>query len=192
MDQLNIAKASLIGHSMGGKLAMATACKYPDRVESVINIDSVPLFLSKSVPSYFNQVRTIVHRMKKFDVAQKYQNQLKDETSRMLECKNIGNMLVDNMKFDDNRKCTGWKSNMPTLLDFFPDILDHEDPGTYRGPFLSINGEDNKWDKNSYIRQFPEVTEDEVVCMQGAGHSVHADKPVETLKLISDFMSKLV
>jgi pimeloyl-ACP methyl ester carboxylesterase len=32
----------MMGHSLGGRTAMTTACRFPDRVEAVISIDSAP------------------------------------------------------------------------------------------------------------------------------------------------------
>ena len=31
-----------MGHSLGGKTAMTLACRYPERVESVISVDAAP------------------------------------------------------------------------------------------------------------------------------------------------------
>ena len=41
-DQLNIDKFTLLGHSMGGKIAMTTACKHPDRIDGIISVDAAP------------------------------------------------------------------------------------------------------------------------------------------------------
>ena len=42
LDHLSISKASLIGHSMGGKIAMALSQINPDRVNKQIIIDIAP------------------------------------------------------------------------------------------------------------------------------------------------------
>ena len=41
-DEYNIPKFDIMGHSMGGKLALHTALRHPDRVRSVISIEAVP------------------------------------------------------------------------------------------------------------------------------------------------------
>lgn len=43
MDQLAIEKAIIIGHSMGGKVAMALTAMAPDRIEKVVAIDVAPV-----------------------------------------------------------------------------------------------------------------------------------------------------
>ena len=41
-DKHGLQKFDLLGHSLGGRVAMTIACKYPDRVDGVICIDSPP------------------------------------------------------------------------------------------------------------------------------------------------------
>ena len=42
MDGLGLEKVILMGHSMGGKVAMWLACHHPDRVERLMVIDIAP------------------------------------------------------------------------------------------------------------------------------------------------------
>ncbi|MGS0730881.1 alpha/beta fold hydrolase, partial [Shewanella sp. 0m-11] len=43
IDELNCKDAILIGHSMGGKIAMATALSYPERVSQLVVADIAPV-----------------------------------------------------------------------------------------------------------------------------------------------------
>jgi pimeloyl-ACP methyl ester carboxylesterase len=40
MDKLQINKAVLVGHSLGGGIALLTSLKYPSRVQSLILLDT--------------------------------------------------------------------------------------------------------------------------------------------------------
>lgn len=42
-DKLKLDKFTILGHSLGGKVAMTFAGKYPDRVDGVIAVDVAPL-----------------------------------------------------------------------------------------------------------------------------------------------------
>src|SRR5262245_54058234 len=42
MDEQNLAKATIVGHSMGGKTAMLLACRHPERVERLVVVDIAP------------------------------------------------------------------------------------------------------------------------------------------------------
>jgi pimeloyl-ACP methyl ester carboxylesterase len=48
LDSLSIDEACLVGHSMGGKVAMATALMHPSRVSALTVLDIAPLDYSKS------------------------------------------------------------------------------------------------------------------------------------------------
>lgn len=43
LDNLDIAHAHIIGHSMGGKIAMATALAFPERIISMVAADIAPV-----------------------------------------------------------------------------------------------------------------------------------------------------
>lgn len=42
-DKHGLEKFTLLGHSLGGRAAMTTACRFPDRVDGVISVDSAPV-----------------------------------------------------------------------------------------------------------------------------------------------------
>ncbi|HTL66399.1 MAG TPA: alpha/beta fold hydrolase [Lacunisphaera sp.] len=42
MDAQGLRRATLVGHSMGGKTAMLLACRHPDRVERLVVVDIAP------------------------------------------------------------------------------------------------------------------------------------------------------
>lgn len=42
-DQNNVDQIALLGHNIGAKTAMTLACLYPDRVASLISLDTAPL-----------------------------------------------------------------------------------------------------------------------------------------------------
>jgi esterase len=42
MDRTGLARATVVGHSMGGKTAMLLACRHPERVERLVVVDIAP------------------------------------------------------------------------------------------------------------------------------------------------------
>jgi pimeloyl-ACP methyl ester carboxylesterase len=42
-DQNDLEKFTILGHSLGGRTAMTVACRYQDRVDGVISVDSAPI-----------------------------------------------------------------------------------------------------------------------------------------------------
>ena len=45
-DSQRLNTFTVLGHSLGGRAAMTTACRYPDRVDGVISVDSPPVDVS--------------------------------------------------------------------------------------------------------------------------------------------------
>ena len=41
-DSQGLDKFTILGHSMGGRAAMTTACRFPERVDGVICLDAAP------------------------------------------------------------------------------------------------------------------------------------------------------
>lgn len=50
-DRNELDKFTVLGHSLGGRSAMTTACRYPDRVEGCIVIDAAPV--DESVNTFY-------------------------------------------------------------------------------------------------------------------------------------------
>ena len=48
-DNLQLEKFTVLGHSLGGRSAMSFACRYPDRVDGCISVDSAPVDESKNM-----------------------------------------------------------------------------------------------------------------------------------------------
>ena len=63
-DNLFLEKFTVLGHSMGGKTAMTVACRYPDRVDGVISVDSAPVSAVDSASS--NHVMSTTQRVVSF------------------------------------------------------------------------------------------------------------------------------
>ena len=53
---------------MGGRTAMTTACRYPDRVDGVISIDTAPVDESKN-EAVIDQIRSVITFMYDLNVA---------------------------------------------------------------------------------------------------------------------------
>lgn len=63
MDTLGIKKATLVGHSFGGRVAIELAAKFPDRVEKLVLVDSAGILPKRGLKFYF---RLLKHKILKF------------------------------------------------------------------------------------------------------------------------------
>jgi esterase len=139
LDKLDIPKITMLGHSMGGKVVMAAASKFPDRVDGVISVDSAPVDYNQKPASHVSFINKVVSELNGYEVVGKDKRDLISEMHTKFNSQAVAQMMISNMAFDDDRKSTGWTVNMPTLLSSTHDIYDYVKIGEYTGPFKAIN-----------------------------------------------------
>lgn len=94
----NIQKPILVGHSMGGGLAMAIAGDYPELVDRIIIVDALPCLQALSNPDFktkeVNDCSTTVKQMIEISDGQFYQMQ-KMSIPSLLEDKTMQEKIID-------------------------------------------------------------------------------------------------
>lgn len=197
LDKLSVEKASLLGHSMGGKVAVCFAGHYPDRVEQLIVADISPV--SYSVTGRQSGGRAyhagVLEAMRSIDVDSVESRAEADrKLSGKVENRRIRQFLLKNLKRKED-KSFGWRINLDVLireLDNIMDGINESCPGfpipVTGFPVLFIRGERSPYIKDEdfpAIRKiFPQA---EITTLPGAGHWLHAEKPGEFVKRILGF-----
>ena len=59
LDEKGLSRAILLGHSMGGKVAMKIACEHPDRVDKLLVVDILPIRYSNTHDNDFDGMRSL-------------------------------------------------------------------------------------------------------------------------------------
>ena len=185
MEQHWMFSAALIGHSMGGKVAMQLALEHPDMVERLVVVDIAPGQADDNHSGIFKALLDL-------DLGQIATRQ-EAEAALLKAVPDLGTrqFLLKNI----TRNAKGgfhWKMNLPVLWQHFQDILATVCPptgGIYDKPALFIRGS-----RSNYIQEedhalihelFPQA---QIVTIQDAGHWVHADQPKALLQLLKDFL----
>jgi pimeloyl-ACP methyl ester carboxylesterase len=85
---------------------------------------------------------------------------------------------------------TFWTCNMPAIYKNQDNIFGFEFLGQYTGNdvLLILGGNSYKYDNQTFRPVFPNLKDENVVIIPGAGHWVHSEKPAETINAISDFL----
>jgi pimeloyl-ACP methyl ester carboxylesterase len=176
--------AVLIGHSMGGKVAMQMALNHPDMVEKLIVVDIAPGKAADNHSGIFEALlwMDLSVMQARADIESYLVSRIPDMGTRQFLLKNI--TRNDDGKF-------AWKMNLPVLWRHFPDILDAVTGEPFDKPALFVRG-----DRSDYIKDadtalimtlFPQA---EIKTIPNAGHWVHADKPNELITVISEFLDR--
>lgn len=182
LEQHWVFKTALVGHSMGGKVAMQFALHHPDMVERLVVVDIAPGPAADNHAHIFRALLDLdLSRIATRQEAEAWlEPRVPDFGTRQFLLKNI------------TRNADGtfaWKMNLPVLWGAYPDILAGVQGEPFDKPTLFIRGGRSNYVQDEDFplirRMFPQA---QVVTIEGAGHWVHADKPTELLALVREFL----
>lgn len=195
MNQNQLYSAILLGHSMGGKVAMFFAAAFPERVKKMIVVDISPrTYKFTTGDMQFNEHLNILNALNNLNT-----NDLKsrEEAAEMLgkdiHSQRVLQFLLKNLKRDKN-KVFYWKMNIPVLLNNIYKIMGgleglQHDLSLFKKPVLFIRGANSYYIKDIDIELIGNLFRGaQIVTIEGAGHWVHAEKPDEFVRLVKSFV----
>lgn len=177
IEELSLKNITIIGHSMGGKVAMQLTELIPDDIDKIIVIDIAPV--TYTVDSHV-QVFTAIHTCLQQNVTDKkiVQNIL----SQYLDERTM-QFLLKSFKFEH------WLFNFKSIQQNYSTILGWQEIPPYFDGVLFIKGSDSDYINEDYqadiLLQFPYAI---IETVDGAGHNVHTEKTQEVVTLIEDFL----
>lgn len=182
MEENWIHSAILIGHSMGGKVAMQLALNYPDFIEKLVVVDIDPGLAEDNHSPIFRALLALdLSKIRERKEAEQYLSEkIADVGTRQFLLKNITR---------DENGAYSWKMNLPVLWAHFQEILAPVSGEPFQKPALFIRGSKSNYIKPSetalIMSLFPQAR---IETIEGAGHWVHADKPNELLRVLNEFL----
>lgn len=198
ISELNLSSVHCIGHSMGGKVAMATALTYPQLITSLIVVDIAPVSYEPSHLSVFSALHAI-----KLEDIQNRQQALSVLLDHKIE-PNTANFLLKNLIRCQSNEPTlfKWKMNLDGLYQSYLNIIDwpyHQNGvldiqlfSEYTKPTLFIKGENSDYILPSYqneiVTQFPQA---QFSTIPNSGHWVHAENPLLFNQQVNNFLANV-
>ncbi len=182
LDALAIDHAILLGHSMGGKLAMAFALKYPLRVDKLLLADIAPVAYPARHNSIFAGLNAVA--LDSLTSRQQADSQLAQYISEA----GVRQFLLKSLQKDNDT--FSWRFNLAALQANYQALIGGP-PGSghYDGPVLFIKGGASDYilpeHKTRIMQLFPQA---QAKIIQGTGHWLHAEKPAAFTKLVKDFL----
>jgi esterase len=181
LRSLGIGKAAVIGHSMGGKAAMAMALHWPDQVGRLLVADIAPV-----IYQHGNDV--IARAMAAIQLTPSLTRQEADAAlTEAVPRADIRAFLLQNLRFG---AAPHWRIGLEEIAAAIPDLEGWIDlPASYTGPSLFVTGADSDYvlpEHRPIIRsRFPASR---FVAIKNAGHWVHADNPAGFLSVLEAFL----
>lgn len=180
IDACQLDKVSLIGHSMGGKVAMAFAALAGQRLVKLVVLDTAPVdYKVRRHDAIFTAVEAVsaaaVHsRTQAVTLMQRY---ISDNATIMFLLKSFHN--------------GNWQFNVPVLKACYRQIVGWQTLTACPQPALFIRGANSAYLQPDHhpalLAQFPAA---HLTSIADAGHWVHAEQPQTVIQQIRQFFSE--
>ncbi|MBE0484681.1 alpha/beta fold hydrolase [Marinobacter sp.] len=190
MNAQGIDQAVVLGHSMGGKVAMQVALNYPDRVKALIVADIAPV-------TYKARHDAVLDGMKSLDLKGVTTRQEADKRlEAFVDIPGVRQFLLKNLEripqdqVTDKEQIFRWRINLPVIDACYQNLAAApEGEGSYDGPVLFLKGADSAYIQDKHqdtIRQrFPAA---DLKIIEGTGHWLHAEKADTFATLCRNFL----
>ena len=196
--ELEIEKAHILGHSMGGKVAIAFAADYPEKILSLTVADIAPKNYLETPASaiQYDFHKRILNTLSEIHLSEYHSRKEINEQLRLtIPEQLVRQFILKNLHRIE--KTFEWKINVPVLKASLEHIIsgvswkDYEDriPITsYPVLFIkgSLSGYIQTNDAQSIYHMYPDA---KIETLEGATHFLHAEKPNEFVALLLKFLS---
>ncbi len=180
MDKRSLQKAHLLGHSMGGKIAMWFALHYPERVEHLMVADIAPV-------NYKHSFNPIIHALKQIPLDElanrKHAEQLLVEA---IPDGGFRQFLLQNLVLKDGRYY--WRINLDIIQQTAHHIVGFPESNSqaYAKQALFIAGENSQYIRPETVYQkFPYA---EIVEIANTGHWLYVEAPDAFCQVINNWL----
>lgn len=180
IDRMKLERPTVLGHSMGGKAAMAFALMHPEQIGRLIVVDIAPVPYSDTLSPFVDAMRSI-NLMAVTCRADVYRALWKIVPDPSVVPFLMQNLVMINDRFDWRLNLVGIGAAMPRLCSFPTELMQLQ----CHCPTTVIVGEQSNYvtrhDGADFLPMFPRV---EVEIVEKASHWVHADQPMAFLSRV--------
>lgn len=183
----SIKKATILGHSMGGKTAMWFAADYPERIEKLIVADIAPKdYMELKDDSQFYLHQNILLAMKAIDFKRiETREEIEDYLHERIEDDRICQFLLKNAERDKQSKLFKWRINVEVLYNYLDEIVSGVNFRWFEDrlpiisyPVVFIRGLNSKYITDKDIPLIQKIYPDARISdIPDAGHWLHAEQP---------------
>ncbi|KAF9534144.1 alpha beta-hydrolase [Crepidotus variabilis] len=206
VEEKNLQEVQLLGHSMGGKVAMAYALSSPEKLSRLIIADITP-----SIGQLSDEFLQYISLMKKIEDMPQGAIKTRSDADKILSSHesdmSVRQFLLTNLHIPSASRTASQSSDervkfivpLDTLSQFISELgsFPYEYnaatgtvPVRWEGPTLAVKGTKSPFinHKNIPIMRsfFPNVQIEEL----DTGHWVHAERPTDFRKLVVEFLSR--
>ncbi len=177
-------RAHLLGHSMGGKVAMTFATRYPERVNKLVVVDISPRYYEPHHARIFRAFRSLNLE------TLKTRQEADDQMAYRIPEFGVRQFLLKNLTREGDKFV--WKLNLDVIERNAEQIgAPLADDDWYNGHVLFIGGGESDYiqtaDHAEIKKHFPNAL---IKMVPSAGHWVHAEQPKTLARWVNEFLSQ--
>jgi esterase len=185
LDALALPSVHLLGHSMGGKVAMQCALSYAGAVDKLVVVDVAPRGYGRADSDVLDALLSVE--------PSRYRSRTEVEAalaSRVPDAAVRGFLMMGLTRGDQDE--LRWRWNLDAIASDRGAIAGSiEVDGCFEGPVLFVRGQ-----RSDFVRDvdWPAITKlfpnAELATIDGAGHWVHTDAPERFCRVVEDFLAR--
>lgn len=187
LDHLNIQTCILLGHSMGGKIAIQVALTQPERITKLLIADIAPV-------SYPPHHLEIIKGLQAIDLSKvKKRRDADEQLAQFVDNIGVRQFLLRNLALNEIGEFA-FKCSISDISLCYPQIMKaNEVPVNkvaFNGPTLFIKGGESDYILPEHREAISNLLPNsKAKIIQGAGHWLHAEKTIAFNKIVSDFIN---
>jgi esterase len=184
LDALSIERCDLLGHSMGGKVAISIARFAPERLASLIVADIAPVRYQHGHDSIFAAMRRV-------------------EKGRPSSRKEADTLMAEHVETSATRMFLAtnlvrgedgvmhWRVGLDEIENGYSDIVaEPAGEGAFDGPSLVLRGSRSNYVTDDVLPRMREVLPQAGIVTLDAGHWLHAETPEAFQSAVNEFLAQ--
>lgn len=187
MQQQNISSAKVLGHSMGGKVAMQLALNHPERVDQLIVVDMAPVTYAHN----FNDILAALRSIPLDTVSSR--NEADEILKKKIDVLSLRQFLLQNLE-SANAGGYQWRVNLDSIENNMSNIMgfpESDKNGTFSKPTLFIGGGNSIYLADRHLEAalalFPSA---QVDIIKGVGHWPQVEAPKAFSASLQPFLNQ--
>lgn len=180
-QDLKLEDVILLGHSMGGKVAIRFAQEHEDLLNKLIIVDMGV----KSYPMHHEHILAGIHAVKVDEISAR--REAEEQMRAHIDSEGTLQFLLKNLYWIEKGKLA-WRMNTAVLEREMPEILKAMPEDEVFTPTLFVRGELSNYIRDEDLESLEnQFLDSEFATIEDAGHWVHAEAPDEFLETILSF-----
>tara|TARA_B100000401_G_C52780922_1_gene708231 strand:+ start:530 stop:1288 length:759 start_codon:yes stop_codon:yes gene_type:complete len=176
-------KVNLLGHSMGGKVAIRLVQLFPFHIEKLIVADI-------GVKKYPMHHEHIIAGLQSINLKEtKSRSEARKVLTNYVKEEGVQQFLLKNLYWKE-KGLLCWRMNLDVLVEQMPEILKEMPKEISLTPTLFLRGEKSKYILEEDFDLLHEIfPNSEIETVYNAGHWLHAENPLDFYELVTDFIA---